>query len=117
MNSILNKAFRSDYFKIFKEMRIIPNFKFYRNVLNSSVEILRGIVRKLEIKVINEERQYFEDHDDPPIPNNFKTFQFVEYDNYMTIEGLITLNLTMLLRNEKYIRNQEILSILIWQKI
>jgi hypothetical protein len=36
--------------------------------------------------------EYHEDQDDPPIPNKFKKFQFVECDNYMTDEDLVKFN-------------------------
>jgi hypothetical protein len=55
---------------------------------------LREIVRKLkeEMEKISINEQYLDDPDDPPIPSDLKTFQFVEYDRYMTIDGLITFN-------------------------
>jgi hypothetical protein len=66
------------------------------------LEIWGEIGRKLKIKceegMMNEERQYFEDPDDSPIPNDFKTFQFVECDRYITTEGLVTFNLDYIIK-------------------
>jgi hypothetical protein len=51
----------------------------------------------------NEEKQYFEDPDDPPIPNEFKTFQFIECDAYNTREGFIMFNLDYVIKAAKYL--------------
>jgi hypothetical protein len=61
------------------------------------------IIRKLETEE-KKKRSYFEDPDNPPIPNDFKTFQFVEINNYMTDNGAVTFNLDYVIRMSKNIQ-------------
>jgi hypothetical protein len=62
---------------ILKSEGLIQNTNFDNNVINETVEITRTIRKKLEDEVI-ETKTYFEDTDDPPIPNEFDNPRYVE---------------------------------------
>jgi hypothetical protein len=90
---ILRQYDRPDLHKNMKEIDLIDNIDFYNRVVEERIAICGIIEKKLEepIQPIPE-KQYYDDLNDPPIPTDFKTFQFVECDNYLTPEGILTFN-------------------------
>jgi hypothetical protein len=68
------------------------DIEIYRNVITSLVDFFRVIERQLSENIVTEQKQCFEDPDDPSMPNEFKTFKFGDRDNYMTCDGVRTFN-------------------------
>jgi hypothetical protein len=82
--------------------RYIDNINFFERVIKEKLCIIEGIRKMLDVENVEVPiTKHVDDSDDPPIPTDFKTYQFIECDNYLTIDGFKKFNLDFVIRTTK----------------
>jgi hypothetical protein len=81
-----------------KICNVIEDTAFYNKFLEEKLMIWESVKTKLATPIFETEKQYFDDPDNPPLPVEFKIFQFVECAKYMTLDGIITFNFNYIIQ-------------------
>jgi hypothetical protein len=77
---------------------MIRDIDFYRKTVNKTIARYRNLVMMSETIICTKEKHYFEDTDDLPSPNDFKTFHFIEWNSYVSSDEFETFNFNYVLR-------------------